>query len=312
MARLLLTLVVAIAAASCNCGGSLTGAHAEIQVVPLSIDFGNVASGSSSSRAVTVTNVGASELEVTGVRVENDARMAFSVGLARATVPVGGSVSLVVYYSAPGFEGPDGASLLIESNARSGAEVRVSLAGRSVGFVEGPDGGGDGGQPDGGQPDAGTPDAGAPDAGTPDSGTPGACAGTPVVIDFDDLAVNFVTPGYRGLTWDSDWYVYFTIAGEYYAHSGTQYVTNNLQGSPISFTFPQPVCFDGAWFSLRDNRNAHVRFDLYDAAGGLLGSSATLTQVLAPTYLPARVTGVKRVSVVFDVDFAMDDLTYVP
>jgi hypothetical protein len=136
-------------------------------------------------------------------------------------------------------------------------------------------------------------------------------AGT-VVVNFDTQVNGTLTPGYAGLGWDADWYVYSANPTEYQAHSGTQFVTNNTQQGSISFTFANPVLFDGAWFSLRDNRNATVRFDVYDAANVKLGSSITMTETITPTFLPVGIAGVKKVTLVFVDDFAMDDVTYRP
>jgi hypothetical protein len=138
-----------------------------------------------------------------------------------------------------------------------------------------------------------------------------ADAGT-VIVKFDTLVNGTLPPGHAGLTWDADWYVYSANPVEYQAHSGTQFITNNAQQNAISFSFPQPVTFDGAWFSLKDSRAATVRFDVYDAANVKLGSSATLTEVITPTFLPVGIAGVKKVTVVFVDDFAMDDVTYRP
>jgi hypothetical protein len=159
--------------------------------------------------------------------------------------------------------------------------------------------------------DAGLADADA-DATVADAPVDARDAGPPVVIHFDDLANGTLTAGYKGLRWDADWYVFNTIAGEYNARSGTQFITNNAQKPTISVEFPSPVFFVGAWFSLRDNRNASVRFDVFDAAGALIKSSATLEQTLTPTLLEVNAANVSKVTVWFDDDFAMDDLTYVP
>lgn len=337
MRRLLTLAAVTSLVASCNCGDNLKNAGAEISVTPLSIDFGTILSGSNSTRTVTIRSAGAHELTITRVTIESDARHAFTVGLAPTTIAPGSTSQLSVTYAAPLTEGPDGASLLIESDASGEPEVRVSLAGRSIGmFIEGGDSGTDAGEDAGTDAgfDAGT-DAG-PDAGTDageDAGTDagvdagedagvdgGTDAGAPpdggeVIIDFEDYGTNastFITPGYKGLTWDSDWYVFYTIAAEYQAHSGTNFITNDFQASPISFSFPAPVYFEGAWFSLDPTRNAHVWFELYDANNVLLGTTPQLLQDLPPVFLPVNLPNVTTVRVYFDVDFAMDDVTYIP
>lgn len=158
---------------------------------------------------------------------------------------------------------------------------------------------------------AGVPDATAGDASAARDASP-LDAGPSTVLNFDDRIDGNLTPTYMGLTWEADWYVFHEIAGQYRAHSGTQFITNNRQKGEISFSFKSPVTFGGAWFSLDATRNAHVRFDVFDAANAKLGSSATLTQQETPTYLPVNVANVSKVTVVFDVDFAMDDLTFTP
>ena len=65
-------------------------------------------------------------------------------------------------------------------------------------------------------------------------------------------------------------------------------------------------------FPLDPTRNAHVSFDLYDSTGGYLGSSAMQAEQLTPQFLPVNIANVSKVSVNFDVDFAMDDVTYIP
>lgn len=337
MRRLLALVAVSGVFASCNCGDNLKRAGAEISVTPLSIDFGTILSGSSVTRTVTITSAGAHELTITRVAIESDARHAFTTGIPPTTIAPGSTANLSITYAAPLTEGPDGASLVIESDANAEPEVRVSLAGRSIGmFIEGGDSGTDGGEDAGtdagldGGFDAGTDagedaglDAGT-DAGTDageDAGTDaGFDAGAPpdggeVIIDFEDYGSNastFITPGYKGLTWDSDWYVFYTIAAQYQAHSGTNFITNDFQGSPISFSFPTPVYFEGAWFSLDPTRNAHVWFELYDANNVLLGTTPQLLQDLPPTFLPVNLANVTTVRVNFDVDFAMDDVTFIP
>jgi hypothetical protein len=163
-------------------------------------------------------------------------------------------------------------------------------------------------------------DSGSSDASLVDVSDGGAGSDAPVVdadagavvLSFDDLADGLLPSGHAGVTWDSDWYVYHAVPLEYLAHSGAQFVTNYVKPSPISFSFAKPVRFLGAWFSLRDDRNATVRFDLFDANDALIRSSSTLVQKLTPTFLDADTPNVKRVAVIFDVDFAMDDVTFIP
>lgn len=150
----------------CNCGPPLSNARPEIQVLPASLDFGSRVSGSVTTRTVAVTNTGVAALTLSRLTLDGDLRSAFSLGSAPTTVQPGATISLSVSYTAPLAEGPDGASLLIESDAQAAPEVRVSLAGRAVYETA-----------DAGPPDAGPPDAGPPDAGPPDAGPPPADGG---------------------------------------------------------------------------------------------------------------------------------------
>ncbi|MEW5741683.1 MAG: PQQ-binding-like beta-propeller repeat protein [Myxococcota bacterium] len=157
-------LVAAAWLGGCNCGPGLSTAEADLQVVPLSLDFGAHEGGAVRSLAVELTNTGRATLTLTRVALEADARGAFTVSQPPATLAAGSSVSLTVRYAAPMMEGPDGASLLIESDARTAPQVRVSLAGRSVRATP------DAGDADAGAPDDAGLDAGAPDSGVDDSG----------------------------------------------------------------------------------------------------------------------------------------------
>lgn len=98
----------------------------------------------------------------------------------------------------------------------------------------------------------------------------------------------------------------------YAAQSGTKFSTNNNQPNQIVFSFAAPITFQCAWLSLDAARNAHVQFEPYDDSGVKLATSAIQTQQLIPTFLSAPTVGVKKIVVLFDVDFAMDETTYSP
>lgn len=160
LAGLLLVVVVS----GCDCGPNISSARGDLQVVPLALDFGNRAPGSMNDLTLELTNTGNAPLTLANAQLEGDTRRAFSVGMLPATLEAGASFTLNVRYAAPAMEGADGATLLIESNASTSPQVRVSVLGRSLRIVV------DSGTPDAGAPDAGEPDAGIPDAGPRDAG----------------------------------------------------------------------------------------------------------------------------------------------
>lgn len=175
-------LVLTLSFSSCNCGPPLKTAQGDLQVVPLALDFGQREAGSVTDLSVELTNIGEASLTVSQIAIEGDTRSAFLVGAMLEPLGAGESVMLQVRYRAPPNEGPDGATLRIESNAKTSPIVRVSLLGRSLQPRV------DSGTPDAGAPDAGAPDAGPPDAGEPDAGAPDAGeadAGTPDAGFFD-------------------------------------------------------------------------------------------------------------------------------
>jgi hypothetical protein len=194
--RLLCALLVVTTFGSCNCGPGLAGADPDLVIVPLALDFGRGAPGTAIDRVVTLTNSGRAPLTVTGLTLEGDVRRAFSVGQWPESIAAGESVPVSLRYAAPQLEGPDGASLLVESNARTSPQLRISLSGRSVrsssdagaggGAAGGASGGGAGGASGGGASAGGAPGGGAgggageePDAGPEDAGEPWAVDGGP-------------------------------------------------------------------------------------------------------------------------------------
>lgn len=116
-----------------GCGSSerLKPANATLQLSPFTLDFGPQEAGSSSVLPVTLTNAGSAPLTVS-TRLERDARGAFSAGTPLTVLEPGGELELTVTYLAPLQEGPDGVSLVIESDSLSAPEVIISISGRSV------------------------------------------------------------------------------------------------------------------------------------------------------------------------------------
>lgn len=163
-------LVLTLSLSGCNCGPGLKTAQGDLQVVPLALDFGQREAGTVTDLSLELTNTGEASLTVSQIALEGDTRGAFMTGTLLAPLGAGESVMLQVRYRAPASEGPDGATLRIESNAKTSPIVRVSLLGRSLQPRV------DSGVPDSGAPDSGTPDAGEPepDAGEPDAGEPDA------------------------------------------------------------------------------------------------------------------------------------------
>jgi len=132
-----------------------------------------------------------------------------------------------------------------------------------------------------------------------------------IVVDFEAAEVDGpLRAGFAGIDWDSDWYVYHTIPGNYEAHSGTLFVTNQNKPGAITFSFRHPVHFHGAWFSLDPAREARVRLRVLDAHGKEVAASRNMMQELAPMFLSADAANARTVIVEFSVDFAMDDVTF--
>ncbi|HXU00339.1 MAG TPA: hypothetical protein VN903_05075, partial [Polyangia bacterium] len=183
-----------------------------------------------------------------------------------------------------------------------GAGGRGGTAGGTAGTAAGGTGGGNAGTGGG---NAGTGGG---------SGGGGSGGGTLVVINFDDQADGPLSPTYKGIAWDTDWYVYHQVDANYRAHSGTQFITNLNVFPELSFAFPTAVHFQGAWFS--HVSGATIQLEAFDAAGTLIGASPTIQQTLTPVFLPLDARGAKKITVVFQRssagdDFAMDDVTYI-
>jgi hypothetical protein len=125
-------LLLSLAVAGCQCGDRVSRSRARIAFDPASLDFGALPIGVSSQKLVNLSNEGSVTLDLTSVTIEGDARAAFALGNVGQLIPGGGRTVVLVTYTAPAPEGPDGASLVIVSNAENSPEVRIPLAARSI------------------------------------------------------------------------------------------------------------------------------------------------------------------------------------
>ena len=105
----------------------------DIDVAPLTLDFGAVTTGMSDARIATISNLGSGELTVTALSIAGSPD--FAVGpTTPATpfaVPAGSSVDVVIDY-APSDAGGDSGSLEISSDDPDEPSVMVSLTGAGV------------------------------------------------------------------------------------------------------------------------------------------------------------------------------------
>lgn len=116
-----------LAQASCS-EDRLQAASGQLQVDPGVLDFGPQSSGSVSSLTLRLTNTGSARLTLS-TRLERDARGAFTLQSAPASLEAGAEEALTLTYLAPQTEGADGVSLVIEADT---AQRLVSVSGRSV------------------------------------------------------------------------------------------------------------------------------------------------------------------------------------
>jgi len=106
---------------------------AEIDVSPMSLDYGDVFIGSSSSLSVTIANIGSADLDVTSIALgaATSADFAIAPGPASIVLAPGANVTVEVTYS-PSDLGPDSGTLVIDSNDADEPTVTVSLFGNGV------------------------------------------------------------------------------------------------------------------------------------------------------------------------------------
>jgi hypothetical protein len=107
---------------------------ADIEVLPVAIDFGDVDIGLRVSHVVSLTNLGGADLTVTGVALESGVGSGFSVDSAPvlpATLFPDERVDLEIAF-APSVLGADSAMLQIASNDPDQGIVEVTLSGEGV------------------------------------------------------------------------------------------------------------------------------------------------------------------------------------
>lgn len=123
-------LVLFAVTLGCSSTAAVRKAHPVIGFEPLALDFGTVIPGASTTKSLTLQNTGDVTLLLEAVRLTGDRRSAFMLGPAPSSIPAGGSAKLAVTYFAPA-EGPDGAQIVIDSNADNAPEAAVTLSGRT-------------------------------------------------------------------------------------------------------------------------------------------------------------------------------------
>ncbi|MEM6325603.1 MAG: choice-of-anchor D domain-containing protein [Bacteroidota bacterium] len=107
-------------------GTGQTPAAPEIDVTPLTLDFGGVDVGSTADLMVTVSNAGDADLIITGATEDGDA---FSIASALpGPIAPGGSAMITIRF-APAAIGPAAATLTITSNDADEGSVEVALSG---------------------------------------------------------------------------------------------------------------------------------------------------------------------------------------
>ena len=105
-----------------------TGIQQNINVNPLSVDFGSVTLGSSFASNVTVSNTGTAVLHIINVTI-SDSQFAITSGDISGTDLAPGASSLVTIVFTPSAEGPQSGTMTITSNDPDEGTVNVSLSG---------------------------------------------------------------------------------------------------------------------------------------------------------------------------------------
>jgi hypothetical protein len=108
-------------------------ADQDIDVSPLSLDFGSVEQGTSAALSTTIRNLGESDLTVTALTLAGSADFSLNASLPQLPflVPAGGAVDVQVDYT-PADIGADSGTLAIESDDPDEPSVSVSLAGSAL------------------------------------------------------------------------------------------------------------------------------------------------------------------------------------
>ncbi len=114
-------------------GTGVAAAAPEIDVAPLSLAFGSVNVGATATLTTTISNLGSTTLNVTGLSVTGSADFALGAGAPATpfTVAAGGSVNVPVDY-APSAVGAVTGTLTIASDDADEANVPVALSGTGV------------------------------------------------------------------------------------------------------------------------------------------------------------------------------------
>src|SRR5688572_8799272 len=121
-------VVCSIVLSACNCSQRLVGAAADLRVEPDQLDFGTRLAGSTASAPVELRNQGKVAASISSIRIEADARGAFSTPATPFTVEPGGAFQFTVAYAAPA-AATDTATLFLTAD---GVELAVALQGQSV------------------------------------------------------------------------------------------------------------------------------------------------------------------------------------
>ena len=100
----------------------------EIDVDPLTVDFGSVDIGQTETETVTVTNLGGASLTVSGVFLSGSSEFTFVAGSLPGTLAAGASRTISVVYT-PTDQFPDGGVLTVTSDDADEPVVDVDLLG---------------------------------------------------------------------------------------------------------------------------------------------------------------------------------------
>ncbi|MFZ5470487.1 MAG: choice-of-anchor D domain-containing protein [Myxococcota bacterium] len=123
--------LLAVAATSCHCGGTLRRVDAAVTVEPTELDFGTLRVGAVKRLALTVRNEGVVTVRLQEPFISEDVRGAFTVGTVPGSLLPGTNVTIDVTYFAPTEEGADTAFLTVASDGDP-AEHRILLRGQAV------------------------------------------------------------------------------------------------------------------------------------------------------------------------------------
>ncbi len=105
----------------------------EVEVSPLSLDFGEVHVGESGTLTILIESTGSIALDVTNIALVGGSSEDFAItsGPASATLNPGESVTVDIAYS-PSDMGPDSGTAIIQCNDTDEPEVTIALAGTGV------------------------------------------------------------------------------------------------------------------------------------------------------------------------------------